>query len=140
MNRRNNHRTPSPVDLQVSRRIRSARIDHQMSQEELANKLGITFQQVQKYEKGSNRVTIGRLVSIAAALERPVSFFLGSDSATEISTKPDPGLLLMQTRRGAQIAKSLLGAPPEFHDVFADLVAAVAKQTKVKVKERRRAA
>jgi len=57
-----------------------------MSQTDLANHLGITFQQVQKYERGSNRVAAGRLTQIAEATKRPVPFFFGGDDPSSKSS------------------------------------------------------
>jgi transcriptional regulator with XRE-family HTH domain len=61
-------RTPDPLDVMVGARIRILRIDREMSQGELAGKIGVTFQQVQKYEKGTNRVGASRLLRIASVL------------------------------------------------------------------------
>ncbi len=61
-------------DIEVGQRIRARRMAKGMSQTELGNLLGVTFQQVQKYEKGVNRVGAGRLVRVGEALDVPVSF------------------------------------------------------------------
>ncbi|MEL6203131.1 MAG: helix-turn-helix domain-containing protein [Pseudomonadota bacterium] len=66
---------PNPIDVHVGTRIRLRRAMVSMSQEKLGEALGITFQQVQKYEKGTNRVGASRLQNIAAILNVPVSFF-----------------------------------------------------------------
>jgi transcriptional regulator with XRE-family HTH domain len=66
---------PHNIDVYVGQRIRLKRSLLQFSQEELARQLGITFQQVQKYEKGTNRVSASRLFEIAAVLNEPISFF-----------------------------------------------------------------
>lgn len=66
---------PSQVDVDVGRRIRVQRKNKGLSQISLADALGITFQQVQKYEKGTNRVGASRISHIAQILEVPVSFF-----------------------------------------------------------------
>ena len=72
---------PDSIDQLVSRNIRIQRLAKGMSQNELADKLGITFQQVQKYEKGVNRVGCGRLFQIARILDVHVTdFFDGSDA------------------------------------------------------------
>lgn len=65
----------NPVDTHVGKRLRLRRTILGMSQEELAKNLGITFQQVQKYEKGVNRIGSSRLFDIAQVLSVPVSFF-----------------------------------------------------------------
>ena len=65
-------RSPAPIDVEVGARIRRMRTMHpkgKMSQERLGDLVGVTFQQIQKYEKGTNRIGISRLVSIADALE-----------------------------------------------------------------------
>jgi transcriptional regulator with XRE-family HTH domain len=76
---------PNPIDIHVGSRVRLRRTMLGMSQEKLGENLGITFQQIQKYEKGTNRVGASRLQQIARVLSTPVSFFFedapGQDSA-----------------------------------------------------------
>jgi transcriptional regulator with XRE-family HTH domain len=72
-----------PYDIEVGRRIRARRIERQMSQTELAYRLGLTFQQVQKYEKGTNRVAVGRLKRIAKILEAPIQYFFDESDDTQ---------------------------------------------------------
>ena len=62
-------------DAEVGRRVRSRRLECRFSQTELADRIGVTFQQVQKYEKGVNRIGAGRLQRISEALEVPITFF-----------------------------------------------------------------
>jgi transcriptional regulator with XRE-family HTH domain len=66
---------PHPVDVYVGSRVRLQRIILGMSQEKLGEQLGLTFQQVQKYEKGANRIGASRLYEIAKIFGVPVSFF-----------------------------------------------------------------
>jgi transcriptional regulator with XRE-family HTH domain len=66
---------PSPIDVHVGSRIRLRRTLMQMSQERLGDALGLTFQQVQKYERGANRVGASRLFDLSRVLDVPVSFF-----------------------------------------------------------------
>jgi transcriptional regulator with XRE-family HTH domain len=76
-------KTPNPTDKHVGSRVRMRRMMLGMSQTKLAEALGITFQQVQKYEKGSNRVSSSRLQQAAHILQVPVMFFFeGGPSAT----------------------------------------------------------
>ncbi|WP_114217157.1 helix-turn-helix transcriptional regulator [Ochrobactrum sp. 3-3] len=75
LSRTRERKTPNPIDVHVGRRIRMRRVWIEMTQETLAQALGISFQQVQKYEKGTNRVGASRLNQIAAALGVPPSFF-----------------------------------------------------------------
>ena len=66
---------PNPIDIHVGNRIRLRRTLLGLSQEKLASLLGLTFQQVQKYEKGMNRVGASRLWDISKVLEAPINFF-----------------------------------------------------------------
>src|SRR6516165_6100688 len=73
-------RSTGMPDIELGKRIRLRRVEQKISQTELADKLGISFQKVQKYEKGMNRVGAARLQQIATALGVPVSFFYDGDS------------------------------------------------------------
>src|SRR3978361_366440 len=66
---------PSPIDIHVGSRVRLRRTLLGMSQERLGDALGLTFQQVQKYERGVNRVGASRLFDISRVLDVPISFF-----------------------------------------------------------------
>lgn len=68
-------RKPNPVDVHVGGRIRLRRMMNGLSQERLGEQLGLTFQQIQKYEKGANRVGASRLFQLSQVLEVPVSYF-----------------------------------------------------------------
>ena len=68
-------KAPNPIDKHVGSRVRMRRMMLSMSQEKLGDALGLTFQQVQKYEKGTNRIGASRLQQIAHFLQVPVSFF-----------------------------------------------------------------
>ena len=78
---------PDPVDVEVGHRIRIERLARGLSQTALANQLGVTFQQVQKYEKGVNRVGAGRLTKIAEVLGIEVSTFFGAKDMIETGAK-----------------------------------------------------
>lgn len=67
--------TPDPVDIHVGKRIKLRRTIMSVSQDQLAGDIGVTFQQVQKYESGYNRVSASRLYDIAAVLTCPIQFF-----------------------------------------------------------------
>lgn len=79
----NSPKTPNQIDINVGARIRLRRTHLRMSQSTLAEALGVTFQQVQKYEKGVNRVGASRLQAIAGVFEVPVSFFFEGSEATD---------------------------------------------------------
>ncbi|MEM8878287.1 MAG: helix-turn-helix transcriptional regulator [Pseudomonadota bacterium] len=66
---------PNPIDVHVGARLRQRRVTRGVSQERLGEQLGVTFQQIQKYEKGSNRIGASRLFEIARFLDIPVGYF-----------------------------------------------------------------
>lgn len=80
-----NKKQPNPIDIHVGGRVRLRRMMQSMSQEKLGESLGITFQQIQKYEKGTNRIGASRLQNIASVLQVPVSFFF--EDAPGVSTE-----------------------------------------------------
>jgi transcriptional regulator with XRE-family HTH domain len=73
-------RSVTTADRSLGERIRARRIAAAITQQELAEKLGVSFQQVQKYEKGKNRVSVVRLGQIAKALDESISYFQSDDS------------------------------------------------------------
>ncbi|MEZ5959679.1 MAG: helix-turn-helix transcriptional regulator [Hyphomonadaceae bacterium] len=81
----NDERAANAIDRRVGQRVRSRRLEIGMSQERLAELLGVTFQQVQKYEKGVNRIAVSRLWDIATALEMPVGRFFEGVSARGVA-------------------------------------------------------
>lgn len=82
---------PDPVDIEVGHRIRIERLARGLSQTALATQLGVTFQQVQKYEKGVNRVGAGRLTKIAEVLGIEVSTFFGAKDMLDPSAAKESG-------------------------------------------------
>jgi transcriptional regulator with XRE-family HTH domain len=74
-----NQRSVGKPDVELGKRIRLRRAEIDISQSALADKLGVSFQQVQKYEKGVNRVGAARLQQIAGALDVPITFFYDGD-------------------------------------------------------------
>lgn len=78
----NDERAANAIDRKIGQRVRSRRLEIGMSQERLAELLGVTFQQVQKYEKGVNRIAASRLHDISNALDMPVSRFFEGMSAS----------------------------------------------------------
>jgi transcriptional regulator with XRE-family HTH domain len=83
-------KTPNPTDKHVGSRVRMRRMMLGMSQEKLGDALSLTFQQVQKYEKGTNRIGASRLQQIAHFLQVPVSFFF--EGAPDIPTNGSAGM------------------------------------------------
>ena len=91
-------KAPNPTDKHVGSRVRMRRMMLNMSQEKLGEALGLTFQQVQKYEKGTNRIGASRLQQISSILQVPVSFFFeGAPSVGEpiprMSEAPSPSYI-----------------------------------------------
>jgi len=81
-------RQPHPLDVALGRQIRRRRKELGISQQDLAGRLGITFQQVQKYECGANRVSFSRLVEIAQALNCTVMYIVGDLDKAKVVCRP----------------------------------------------------
>jgi transcriptional regulator with XRE-family HTH domain len=81
-------KTPDPIDRHVGSRVRMQRVLMKMSQERLGESLGLTFQQVQKYEKGTNRIGASRLQQISKTLNVPPSFFFEGAPTSMDSSAP----------------------------------------------------
>lgn len=102
---------PHPIDIHVGSRIRMARTARHMSQEKLAESCGITFQQIQKYEKGANRVGASRMAVISDALGVSISYFYegapgtGSESVSA-KAAPDAITALYSSAEGYHLAKA----------------------------------
>jgi transcriptional regulator with XRE-family HTH domain len=108
-------KVPNPIDKHVGSRVRMRRMMLGMSQEKLGDALGLTFQQVQKYEKGTNRIGASRLQQISNILQVPVSFFFeGSPNvpprATGMSEAPSPAYVadFLATSDGLALTKAFM--------------------------------
>lgn len=88
--RRQKSDKPNPTDVHVGARVRLRRTLLGMSQEKLGDAIGLTFQQVQKYERGANRVGASRLYDLSRVLDVPVAFFF-EDMASTVAVEPHPG-------------------------------------------------
>ena len=80
-NQANAKRRATAEDVAIGQTLRALRLDRGLSQSDLGSLIGVTFQQLQKYEKGANRISAGRLLRIAAALHVPVTAFYGAAQA-----------------------------------------------------------
>lgn len=100
-----------PMDRYIGARVRSRRLQLRMSQTDLADQLGLTFQQVQKYERGANRIGAGRLNHIAIILQVTVPFFYegGPGNASGKGDAPAPGIItdFMATPEGVRLVQAL---------------------------------
>jgi transcriptional regulator with XRE-family HTH domain len=111
-------KAPNPIDKHVGSRVRMRRMMLSMSQEKLGDALGLTFQQVQKYEKGTNRIGASRLQQISHILQVPVSFFFeGAPTAPGaashgggMSEAPSPAYVadFLATSDGLSLTKSFM--------------------------------
>ena len=82
---------PNPIDIHVGKRVRARRTLTGLSQSKLGKAIGTTFQQVQKYERGMNRISSSRLYQIAEVLDVPIPYFF-DDLPADISGRQTPGL------------------------------------------------
>lgn len=101
--------SPHPVDLHVGSMIRSRRKALGMTQQELARAIGLTFQQVQKYERGVNRISASKLYDTSMALKTPISlFFRGIDNHTVdfvLSAGENAISIFLKTGEGIELAE-----------------------------------
>lgn len=112
----------NPIDTIVGRNVRNERVRQGMSQEALGDAIGVSFQQVQKYERGLNRISASRLVEIAGALKVQIaSLFDGV--ASEL---PSDKLSLSDIRREQKLASDSAVLPEDVRKAIANLVSAVA--------------
>lgn len=101
-----------PIDAYVGDRIRTCRLDISMNQRTLANRLGLSFQQIQKYEKGANRIGASRLQKISKILGVPVSFLfegapMRKSRAASRPSLPKELLEIMRTARGRRLVEAV---------------------------------
>lgn len=102
---------PHPTDVHVGRRVRAARMAKGMSQTGLGKALGLSFQQIQKYENGSNRIGSSRLWDISNLLDTPIDFFFEGleENKMQVSGKAEAPM----SRRTIQLAKAINSLPNE---------------------------
>lgn len=113
----------SNTDKHIGARLRYARREHRMSQTELGERIGVTFQQVQKYEKGTNRISAARLYQSAHVLDRPITYFfegLGRDDPTSVEA-------IKRTRDNAILLQAFDKLPGDIQRRFVELVTSVAR-------------
>lgn len=129
-------KTPNPVDKHVGSRVRMRRVLIGMSQEKLGEALGITFQQIQKYEKGTNRIGASRMQQIATVMAVPVAYFFEDAPGSELpgggmSEAPSSDYVVdfLTTTEGLQLNKAFVRiGDPKVRRKIVDLVAALADQ------------
>ena len=120
-------RTPHAVDKAVGARVRDLRLKAGMNQSELGRALGLTFQQVQKYESGANRISCSKLVDISRALKvKPAYFLEGLDGDGQGAEMPEVAIASPQERR---LLSSIAHLPPAHISALADLARAITPAT-----------
>ena len=128
-------KAPNPIDKHVGSRVRMRRMMLSMSQEKLGDALGLTFQQVQKYEKGTNRIGASRLQQISNILQVPVAFFfegapdLGGARAPGSKDAPSPTYVadFLATSDGLALTKAFMRiGDPKLRRRIVDLVEQIA--------------
>ena len=120
----------NPIDAQVGNRVRIRRMLIGMSQERLGDLLGLTFQQVQKYEKGVNRIGAGRLFEIARILGVPIEFFYdGVAAATDSLAEAAPPVMeFVSSGEGLQLSLAFMKIKdPKVRKRVLDLVKSLAE-------------
>ncbi|WP_184455639.1 helix-turn-helix domain-containing protein [Rhizobium aethiopicum] len=130
-----NVKTPNAIDSYVGARIRTRRQLLGMSQERLAEQIGVTFQQVQKYEKGINRIGASRLQRIAEVLHTSPSFFFEQNESQPLSLQglalpdnADPVAEFLRTKEGLVLNRAFLKiADPDIRETIIALVKAMAQ-------------
>ena len=136
-------RRPNPVDIHVGGRVRFRRMLLGMSQEKLGERLGLTFQQVQKYEKGINRIGASRLFDLSQVLGVPVQFFYDeAPGSYEQPTAGQPGFAerqstesyiveFLNSRDGLELNKAFVRIrEPKTRRAIVDLVRSLASEDK----------
>ena len=120
----------NPIDIYVGSRVKQRRTLLGMSQEKLGNAVGLTFQQIQKYERGANRIGASRLYQFSQLLDVPVSFFFDEIPA-EVKAAADPGSLGLSDQ-----GQAALDPDPMVRRETLELVRAYYKITDSRVRKR----
>lgn len=102
---------PSPIDVLVGERIRLKRLMAGMSQGALGAKVGVTFQQIQKYEKGTNRIGASRLFRIAETVGVPIDYFFGGQPP--VNSEPLPTFVMPMTAEALRLNRAFLSIKNE---------------------------
>jgi transcriptional regulator with XRE-family HTH domain len=121
-----NRRSANPLDVAIGARLRVRRRAAGLSQQKLAERLGVTFQQVQKYERGTNRIAGSTLILIAEALDTPASYFLGEGVSGPIN---DEALVNIAQRGASDLLKQYVSIrSPKLRGALLQLVRALADE------------
>ena len=127
---RQNQRSVGKPDTELGKRIRLRRDEQHMSQSELGDKLGVSFQQVQKYEKGVNRVGASRLQQIATALDVPVTYFFDDDGLgkrAKDGQREVESLLFIDSSFSLRLLRAYSAVPQHVQRQFVSLIESIAE-------------
>jgi transcriptional regulator with XRE-family HTH domain len=134
-------RKPNPMDIHVGSRVRLRRMVIGMSQEKLGERMGLTFQQIQKYEKGTNRIGASRLFQLSQILDVPVQFFfedahasMGGRSAAGFAESRTEAYLLdfLNSRDGLELNRAFVKiTDPKVRKRVVELVRALSEDTAI---------
>ncbi|MGR9217595.1 helix-turn-helix domain-containing protein [Rhizobium leguminosarum] len=123
-----------PVDRHIGQQIRIRRIQSDLSQSDLAKGIGVSFQQVQKYERGKNRVSASMLYELARCLKVPVAIFFeglpepGTGDLSQIAAKVDERVAYISTTEGRELIGYILQLPPRVRSRLLSLVSVLIEE------------
>jgi transcriptional regulator with XRE-family HTH domain len=123
--KRSKAKSPTEHDRYIGQRIREARLASGITQMDLADMLGISYQQLQKYESGDNRVSGARINRLVTALNRPLSYFF--PNVTDVRAAPAMSALFA-TKQGLRLATEFPRLSPSLQHAVVDLIATLAKE------------
>ncbi|ENN85579.1 putative transcriptional regulator protein [Rhizobium freirei PRF 81] len=121
-----------PVDVHVGQQLRIRRVHSNLSQTELGQKVGLSYQQVQKYESGKNRISASMLYDIAGGLNVPVRCFFdglpqpGSGEGAAIAPEADERIAYLATAEGRRFVEEILRLPPKLRTRTLAVIKAIA--------------
>ncbi len=126
------NRASHPVDIHVGQQLRIRRIHSNLSQTELGEKVGLSYQQVQKYESGKNRISASMLYEIASGLNVPVSCFFdglpqpGSGVGATVAPEADERIAYLATAEGRRFVEEILRLSPKLRTRTLALIRTIA--------------
>ncbi len=121
---------PRAIDVHVGQRVRQRRVLCGLSQTELANRIGLTFQQLQKYERGMNRISASKLWQIAQVLDVPVQWFF-----MDFADDREQGESFHMKRETLELVRNFSASPPDVQRRFLSLVKSIASVSRESVSE-----
>lgn len=124
-------RTPDPLDVAAGCKLRAARVAANLSQTQLGQAIGVTFQQIQKYERGTNRISVSALIGMAEALDVPPAALLPRVMA-EGKAAPDPLAALGASIGGLELAQTYARLSSEQQRSVLSIAKAIVQASSIK--------